>query len=552
MLWLLEWVVHTACALHDAQNAFKWGIAEKFDNSELLKAVYIGSCSVRNSTNIIITYLAEWATVSIQQVAPLDEATTNQFRLLWSTLGLDKEVIHVLVDVLELRMEGDKLLVTRGCPSHDLTSIVVSVLMAVWRARKFTDSRWLSMGRSARALVASRLTGLPSLLEYSSRKPSVSTYYLGGFLRLTEEHWLFLVECALVARVPEVAQEALLRDNRVAFTAPKIKAEMEVATKTLAELPASLWAVLATIGGTTGPLLQGDCLKYAYRVCAFMQFRVFDSAEALPWTLCRGDVISNLRDLHAGPRPACCEVSGKAWDLLDVGYPIHTVGRMVELLAEVPWTTAVTEQLHASAAVISRFHPEYSLCTLLARAMSLATARLLPTASKVDKVIRKCKAKLKKLSRSCPEKASGRQLFFSDLCKVAKDKFIDGGLCLKHVRKKLMKTHSAFFKQRHSAATRAVYRQRARAAAASKRLELLRQRRVVAEGLCEARQRAAREALLRGPLQLSSAAWGEWEPSEPETWTFRYLLATSPAPSPSPQKWGACKKSDVWEGMGRG
>ena len=255
LLWLLEWVVHTACALHDAQNAFEWGIPEKFDNSELLKAVYIGSCSVRNSTNIIITYLAEWVTVSIQQVAPLDEATTNQFRLLWSTLGLDTEVIHMLVDVLQLRMEGDKVLVTRGCPSHDLTSIVVSVLMAVWRARKFTDSRWLLMGRSARALVASRLTGLPSLLEYSSRKPSVSTYYLGGFLRLTEEHWLFLVECALVARVPEVAQEALLRDNRVALTAPKIKAEMEVATKTLAELPASLWAVLATIGGHHRPTI---------------------------------------------------------------------------------------------------------------------------------------------------------------------------------------------------------------------------------------------------------------------------------------------------------
>lgn len=192
LLWLLEWLVFTPCAVHDAQNAFKWAIKDKFDNSELLRTVFIGSCSVRNSMDIILAYLAEWVSVSIKFVAALDDSGKHDLRVLWRTLGVEEDVVQVLVDVLELRMDDRRLLVTAvGTHQQDTINIVTSALMAVWRARKFTDSRWLSMGRSARAMVASRLSGLHCMLEYAAKKPSVSGYYVNGFFRMTDEHWLF-------------------------------------------------------------------------------------------------------------------------------------------------------------------------------------------------------------------------------------------------------------------------------------------------------------------------------------------------------------------------
>lgn len=510
VLWLLEWIICTPCAVHDSHNAFKWAMKEQFDNPDLLRTVFIGSCSVRNSMDVIMAYLAEWAAASVQESPPLDEVARQDLRVLWTTLGVDDEVVHVLTNTLELRLDGAKVLVRQGGNFQDTLNIVVCALMAVWRVTKFTESRWLSIGKSSRALVASRLTGLKLLLEYASKKPSVSAYYTGGFFRMQAEEWLFLVQTAVVARVPETVQEGLLRDSRVALHAPKLKADMAKAMDHLASLPSWLWSTLATLGGIDGQQLKAQCIRSAHRACAFMQFRVFESAESLPWSLCRGDVVSNLRALKEGPRPAKCDISAKAWDLLDMGWSVQSLRRMVDLLAESPWATTTTEQLHGSAAVIARFHPEYTLCTLLARSLALATAKLLPRLTKEEKVVHKCKARLSRVDRKCPEKAGARQAFFGDLCKVAADKYLHRGVSLQKIRKSLMKSHSEAFKKK-SATIKGRYRKRARAEAAAKRLAHLEQRRIVSEGLSLARERVEKDARRRGPLLLSTSAWGEWE-----------------------------------------
>ena len=113
----------------------------------------------------------------------------------------------------------------------------------------------------------------------------------------------------------------------------------------------------------------------------------------------------------------------KIWDLLQAEYPRHTLETMVNLLGDVPWTTAVAEQLHGSAAVISRYHPEYSLSMVLSRIMALATSKLLPTLTASEKKLSALTKKLQKARRACPAKAGGRQLYFGDLCKVAADKY---------------------------------------------------------------------------------------------------------------------------------
>jgi hypothetical protein len=157
---------------------------------------------------------------------------------------------------------------------------------------------------------------------------------------------------------------------------------------------------------------------------------------------------------------------------------------------------------------VSRFHPDYSLDTLLARSQILSIAKLLPKPTLKQKKVRSIRMALKKVSKKNPDKAGARQQYFGDLCKVAAWKYDPSRLPA--IRKTVMKTHSQAFMQ-HPASIRAAYRRRAQAKASQKKNELLKQRDALREDLEKALQARDAELEVRPPLVLSSASWGEAE-----------------------------------------
>ena len=101
--------------------------------------------------------------------------------------------------------------------------------------------------------------------------------------------------------------------------------------------------------------LRGDCVNAGQKALAFAEFRVFEEAERLPWSLCRGDIEANLRALHAMPKPQQ-STAEKAWLLMEAGYSMQQLKQMVVLHGQAPWTTTMAEQQHGTAAVLSRYH----------------------------------------------------------------------------------------------------------------------------------------------------------------------------------------------------
>ena len=63
---LSEFVCITACALHDAHNALKWGMFASFADKELMRDIYIGFESLRRSTDLLSSYIHEWIGASLQ------------------------------------------------------------------------------------------------------------------------------------------------------------------------------------------------------------------------------------------------------------------------------------------------------------------------------------------------------------------------------------------------------------------------------------------------------------------------------------------------------
>ena len=107
-----------------------------------------------------------------------------------------------------------------------------------------------------------------------------------------------------------------------------------------------------------------------------------------------------------------------------------------------PFSTAVAEQLHASAALVSRHHPEYGLGTLQGRAMVLTARKLLPVQTKAQKLVAKLEARLQKMDRRVPSELCGRQVFFRDVSKaVARRRSETVGRAKKTLQQRLMKHH---------------------------------------------------------------------------------------------------------------
>ena len=83
---------------------------------------------------------------------------------------------------LEWWWDGERVLYSRGAfEDGDLAGSIASSLVATWRFVRFSDSRWLTLGTSARTLVAALLTGIRGLLDAIYADKNVSKLCFGGF-----------------------------------------------------------------------------------------------------------------------------------------------------------------------------------------------------------------------------------------------------------------------------------------------------------------------------------------------------------------------------------
>eukprot|EP00974_Lingulodinium_polyedra_P048550 4662391-Lingulodinium_polyedra.AAC.1 len=58
-------------------------------------------------------------------------------------------------------------------------------MLAVFRFKKFTNSRWCTVRDSCRSLVAALALGLSGLVKMARANPKTSEYYIHGFSQLT-------------------------------------------------------------------------------------------------------------------------------------------------------------------------------------------------------------------------------------------------------------------------------------------------------------------------------------------------------------------------------
>jgi hypothetical protein len=505
-LWLYEWIVSVGCALHDTQSAFRWSLPHRFADADLLKDIWISMASVRQSYDAILRYLSDWIVTALSFTDKWADDEFATWKLLWETLRLDEETVNILM-YLQLRFCDGRLLVSVGCRGDaDLVQAISTIILVVWKFRRYTDSRWLSLGYSSTNLVAGEFLGLTAMLSFALTDCHVSGFFLNGFFRLARDDcWTFVVEACIVSHIPDCVLRMLMKDNRVGRNIHELADAMHSKFSWLRGLPDSIWNKLASISTVTGDTLKQNCILAGHRCVAFFHWRVVRPATQLPWTLVRGDIVQNLKDLAAGQCPNE-PISAKAWKLMQLGESIVLLARMLTMLADTPWTSMVVEQLHGTMAALSRFHPEYSLDSLLTRSMIMFFNKLVYMPSKLDKDISSLGKAMQNIDRREPSKAGPRHAYVQDLMHQSK---VKAALMSANERlllhRKIIRLHGPIWEGK-TARVKQLYKRLATVRASAARVKHSNKRAEVAACLAHKRETKEAEQRERAPLMLQAAA----------------------------------------------
>ena len=91
----------------------------------------------------------------------------------------------------------------------------IALVHYLMKWRKFTDSRWVTVGASSRLLLLSLSVGMEDLAQMTRVCPNVSDYHLHGFEKLTKPVAAYVVVAGLAAYPVEAFSLELLEDDRM-------------------------------------------------------------------------------------------------------------------------------------------------------------------------------------------------------------------------------------------------------------------------------------------------------------------------------------------------
>ena len=128
-------------------------------------------------------------------------------------LGLDPDRVDEFF-ALQLRFHEGRFKVAASCRDNPnmLESISTCVLHA-WRFRKFTTSRWITVGDSCNTMVVALLIGVESLVRTVRRSPKTSDYSIHGFGRINENIKKFMAIAAMCSYISDGFLSSMLGER---------------------------------------------------------------------------------------------------------------------------------------------------------------------------------------------------------------------------------------------------------------------------------------------------------------------------------------------------
>jgi len=447
MLELTDWIVGVGCSCHDVQNALKWALGSTKVQQDrwALCELHIVVESLRNSLHLLLTRLPKFL---IEHLAFSEkEYDWDAVASFWRLLGAGPTMVETLAD-MNPWWEGGKLWVSGALQADpDVVEKVSHALMYLIKWRKFSDSRWCTVGPCCRGLLGSLCVGLEAWVSMVRDDKNASDYYLKGASRLSLNMKHYCIFAAVVSYVPDAVLAELLVDDRLARHGARLQKLVMEEISWVGALDAFIWQRFsAVLGGAALPWELCHSALHAGQVArAFMHERIFSAVQGYPWKLAVGNVQENFDALAASDEPHSDSCTHKNRLLLRAGFSRASLAEGVALLAEVPWSSVPVEQAHASAATLHRFHPGYSEEMLATRATLHQCRHLFQDPEQAKEA--RAQQRLTVMQRKNPAKTSGKHAFLGHLVRSAKEQLPSGTKLPRHVVPQLVAAHTNVFER---------------------------------------------------------------------------------------------------------
>lgn len=404
---LLSWHLSVGCILHDTHNSLRWGVFDYSSNKDCMRAFFITLESLRNSYDLLMAQLPRW----LPKVLAFEEWGFADPSPLWVLLGVSSEIVELLSQ-MQLRFQGGQLKVAPSFQAKDdLPDLIAMCLMHIWTFRRFSESRWLTLGSSSRCLIASLLLGLPSLVG-DIMASSSSRYYISGFQHLDASVKEVASIIATSSFISDSVMAQLLDDDRVVHRIEILEGEVYEELAYTSAIDMNVFEVIGEAVGWTGARLRHEAVASALTQGGFIMSRL-RVARRLPWSLAIGDLQHNLDSLSSGPPPAE-ETAAKVFGLLGLGYNRQALAEGLRLMSQCSWSTNCVEQGHSAASGLMKQHRQLSLSTLKARAMCRLLHPLL-IGGDFGRREQRLERRVAALDRKQPSHITGRQMFLREM-----------------------------------------------------------------------------------------------------------------------------------------
>ena len=325
----------------------------------------------------------------------------------------------MLQHFIEIHPTWDGHYLTVGAQLHDVEdsiTVVSWLLLKVFRWQRFTQSRFLSLGNSCRALVASLAVGLEGLVSLTRADPTATDFHLHGFSHLSSQCRVLAVVCALASYPADSGMQDVLSDDRLASQVDAFWNGMLDELRWLQELPSEFWCMLVSSVGLAAEAatIRSTCLTASVTSLGYVHASLMMVLHSEPWCWCTGSVDQSLETLQSEASRLSHPCSKQLSDYLLMGGSRQTVVAILALMRACSFSTMGVEQQHGSYATMKRLHPDYGLLTLAARGY-LHSCRALFNPEESLAAMEKLQREQQKLEKRQPHKVGGRSMFLQHM-----------------------------------------------------------------------------------------------------------------------------------------
>jgi hypothetical protein len=295
----------------------------------------------------------------------------------------------------------------------------------------------------------------------------------------------------------------------------KIDASMNQAFQTMDALPWGVYSALAGIYDGRPELLRSEAFLEGHVQRAYFEYVGLESVRGGVWRLTRGSIVDHVRRLKSGALVPEDANDQKLATLLQEGFLEEADAvRTCDLLSNVPFTTKIGEQGHASATELEAEHPGYGEVMAMCRAGLHAVRALFrsPREGGPEYMERKkLGTQIRIFQKKNPNKTGKEQEFLSELCATRRRETGARALSWEE-RKSAFGEYQELFKTR-SESERKGYRAAGRSSAKTKKrkqMNDLEEKTAKATRLDDAKKEKRREAEREMlPIAVGNSRWGE-------------------------------------------